>query len=95
MSLKENFDNISKYLAIHAEELNHLSNTEKLEIYGYYKQGAFGDCNIDRPGMMKYKERAKWDAWNSRKGISKEESMEKYIQLVKIYLPNCKHLICN
>lgn len=59
------------------------SNEELLELYGYYKQATIGDVNTERPGMFYMKEKYKWDNWNSRKGMSKEEAEEKYIQIVK------------
>ncbi|KAI3384014.1 hypothetical protein SNEBB_001040, partial [Seison nebaliae] len=41
------------------------TDEDQLELYGYYKQVNVGNVNIDRPGMLKMRERAKWDAWNS------------------------------
>jgi len=58
-----------------------LSNEELLELYKYYKQASVGDCNTDRPGMLDFKGKAKWDAWNGLKGTSKEDAMTKYVQL--------------
>ena len=42
-----------------------------------------GDCNTARPGMFDLKGKAKWDNWNSRKGMSKDEASDKYIKLVE------------
>jgi len=58
-----------------------LSNEELLELYKYYKQASVGDCNTDRPGMLDFKGKAKWDAWNGLKGTAKEDAMTKYVQL--------------
>lgn len=57
------------------------SDGDKLELYGLYKQVTVGDVNtstfyitffnglsLARPGMMDFQGKAKWDAWNSRKG---------------------------
>uniref|UniRef100_A0A803KF82 ACB domain-containing protein n=1 Tax=Xenopus tropicalis TaxID=8364 RepID=A0A803KF82_XENTR len=33
----------------------------------------------DCPGMLDLKAKAKWDAWNLKKGLSKEEAMHAYI----------------
>ena len=57
------------------------SNEELLDLYGYFKQATVGDCNIDRPGIFDLKGRAKWDNWNSRKGMSKEDAEKAYIEL--------------
>lgn len=38
---------------------------------------------LDRPGgLFNMKDKAKWDAYNSRKGTSKEEAMRNYIAKV-------------
>lgn len=33
--------------------------------------------------MLDLKGKAKWDAWNSKKGVSQDEAKEKYIALVE------------
>jgi diazepam-binding inhibitor (GABA receptor modulating acyl-CoA-binding protein) len=40
--------------------------------------------NLERPGMLSLdlKGKAKWDAWNGRKGMSKSEAETNYISLV-------------
>uniref|UniRef100_A0A4W5RKR1 Acyl-CoA binding domain containing 7 n=1 Tax=Hucho hucho TaxID=62062 RepID=A0A4W5RKR1_9TELE len=43
------------------------SDQELLDMYGLYKQAIFGDINIDKPGMLDMKGKAKWEAWDSRK----------------------------
>ena len=35
-----------------------------------------------RPGFLDLKGKAKWDAWTANKGMSKEDAMQKYIELV-------------
>lgn len=43
----------------------------------------------ERPGMLDFKGKAKWDAWSSRKGMTKEAAMEAYVakadQLIATY----------
>merc|ERR1711893_385212 len=56
------------------------SNDDLLELYGLFKQATVGDCNTDRPGMFDLKGKAKWDAWNGRKGMSKEDAEKAYIE---------------
>jgi len=58
------------------------TDQELLELYGFYKQATMGDCSTDRPGMLDLKGKAKWDSWNGRKGMSREEAAKKYIALV-------------
>uniref|UniRef100_A0A8C5LJH9 ACB domain-containing protein n=1 Tax=Leptobrachium leishanense TaxID=445787 RepID=A0A8C5LJH9_9ANUR len=38
--------------------------------------------NIDSPGLLDLKGKAKWDARNSKKGLSKEDAMAAYISKV-------------
>ncbi|CAE8593621.1 unnamed protein product [Polarella glacialis] len=56
-----------------------MSNEQKLVFYSLYKQTTEGDAKGDRPGFMSFVARAKWDAWNSVRGKSQEESMARYI----------------
>lgn len=59
-----------------AQTLNKtLTNEELLELYALYKQGTVGDCNTSRPGMFDQKGRYKWDGWNGKKGVNKEDAM--------------------
>lgn len=57
------------------------TNEELLDLYGYYKQATVGDCSGGRPGMFDPKGRAKYDAWEKRKGTSKEDAEKAYIDL--------------
>ena len=54
-----------------------------LEMYGLYKQAMMGDVSGKRPGRVKVKARYKFDAWASRKGMSREDAMKEYIELIK------------
>jgi diazepam-binding inhibitor (GABA receptor modulator, acyl-CoA-binding protein) len=58
-------------------------NDTLLELYGLYKQASEGDVSTKRPGMLDIKGRAKWDAWSSRKGLSKDDARDKYVALVQ------------
>ena len=57
------------------------TNEELLDLYGYYKQATVGDCNTSRPWAIDLKGCAKWDKWNSHKGLSKAEAESKYITM--------------
>ena len=59
------------------------SQDDLLEVYALYKQGSIGDVNTDRPGMLDMKGKAKWDAWNSKKGTSQDDAKEQYIKKVE------------
>jgi acyl-CoA-binding protein len=58
------------------------STAELLELYALYKQGSVGEVDGKRPGMLDIKGRAKWDAWNGKKGLGREQAMEAYVALV-------------
>ncbi|MHA1263633.1 MAG: acyl-CoA-binding protein [Candidatus Helarchaeota archaeon] len=54
----------------------------QLELYGLYKQATIGNVQGERPGRMKVRARAKFDAWASRKGMLKEVAMKEYIKKI-------------
>ncbi len=58
------------------------SNDDLLQLYAFYKQATAGDVSGSRPGMLDLKGRAKYDAWAGKKGLKKDEAMEKYVALV-------------
>lgn len=58
-------------------------NDTMLRLYGLYKQGSLGDVAGDRPGMMDFVGRAKYDAWVAIAGMPQEEAMQAYIDLVE------------
>lgn len=66
------------------KELN-ISNEIKLSFYKYYKQSIYGNCYTPQPWFYYKLNRAKWDAWNSVKGMSTHEAMIKYISLYNTY----------
>ncbi|XP_033021949.1 acyl-CoA-binding domain-containing protein 7 [Lacerta agilis] len=55
------------------------TDDELRELYGLYKQSTVGNINIECPGMLDLKGKAKWEAWNLKKGMSKEDAMKAYI----------------
>ncbi|KAG8037510.1 hypothetical protein G9C98_005720 [Cotesia typhae] len=76
MSLDQEFEQA-------AEDIKSLtkrpSDDELLELYALFKQATVGDVNTGRPGMLDLKGKAKWDRWNSKKGISKDDAKKSYI----------------
>lgn len=59
------------------------SPDELLELYALYKQATAGDASGDRPGMLDFKGRAKYDAWASRRGTSREDAARTYVGVVQ------------
>jgi acyl-CoA-binding protein len=57
--------------------------SELLELYALYKQGTIGDAQGERPGMLDFKGRAKFDSWQSKRGTSKDAAQQSYVSLVE------------
>ena len=60
------------------------SNDTLLQLYSLYKQASEGDVNTEAPSNpFDFVAKAKYEAWESLKGTSKEKAMQDYIDLVK------------
>jgi diazepam-binding inhibitor (GABA receptor modulating acyl-CoA-binding protein) len=57
-------------------------NATLLKLYALYKQSTSGDNSEKKPGFGDMVGRAKWDAWNGLKGISPDDAMQQYIDLI-------------
>lgn len=80
MSLTEKFNKAAEEV----KELNSQpSDSDLLELYSLYKQATVGDCNTSRPGMLDFKGKAKWDAWDRMKGMDQDTAKTTYIQKVE------------
>jgi diazepam-binding inhibitor (GABA receptor modulating acyl-CoA-binding protein) len=58
-------------------------------------QATVGDVEGGQPWAVQMEARAKWDAWNSVKGMSKEDAMRQYIAIVAKGDPNWKVSCCH
>lgn len=58
-------------------------NQDLLRLYALYKQATVGDATGDRPGMMEFVKRAKYDAWAAMAGTSREDAMRTYVEVVE------------
>jgi diazepam-binding inhibitor (GABA receptor modulating acyl-CoA-binding protein) len=58
-------------------------NDTLLRLYALYKQATYGDVSGRRPGMTDFVGRAKYDAWEGLKGVSKDKAMLDYIDQVE------------
>ena len=59
------------------------SNDILLQLYSLYKQATTGDVNTEPPSNpFDFVNKAKFDAWTSLKGKSKDAAMQEYIDLV-------------
>jgi len=55
------------------------TNEQKLTFYKYFKQATSGSVKGAQPWAVQFEARAKWDAWNSVKGIGPEEARALYV----------------
>ena len=84
-ALEEQFEAAKK----HVMELSEKPSNEKmLELYALNKQATIGDINAEKPAMFDFVAAAKYNAWNAKKGMTKEEAMQKYIDLVGVLFRN-------
>ena len=58
-------------------------NDTMLRLYALYKQGSEGDNKGTKPGFFDFVGAAKYEAWEKLQGVSQEQAMRKYIDLVK------------
>ena len=58
------------------------SNDVMLALYSLYKQATDGDVSGSKPGMFDLVGQAKYNAWKDKKGLSKEQAMQQYIDKV-------------
>jgi acyl-CoA-binding protein len=65
-----------------AKALPPQSDDALLELYGLYKQATLGDVAGEEPGAFDFVGRAKFDAWASRRGMSRDDAMRAYVALV-------------
>jgi len=65
-------------------QLKHRPDDETLlELYSYFKQATIGDASGPRPGPFDFVARAKYDAWEGRRGMSREVAKRGYIKLLE------------
>jgi diazepam-binding inhibitor (GABA receptor modulating acyl-CoA-binding protein) len=58
-------------------------NATLLKIYGLYKQATTGDNADKKPGFSDMVARAKWEAWDGFKGLSADDAMQQYVDLIE------------
>jgi diazepam-binding inhibitor (GABA receptor modulator, acyl-CoA-binding protein) len=81
MDLKEQFEQAAAASKTLSEKPD---NETLLKLYSFYKQGSLGDVEGDAPSNpFDFVAKAKYNAWESLKGKSKEDAMQEYIDLIK------------
>ncbi|KAI8043705.1 acyl-CoA-binding domain-containing protein 5 [Drosophila gunungcola] len=56
------------------------STSMMLKFYGLFKQATEGGCDQKKPGFWDIVGKAKWDAWNDNRHLSKEQAMQRYVE---------------
>jgi diazepam-binding inhibitor (GABA receptor modulating acyl-CoA-binding protein) len=65
-------------------ELNEAPDVQtKLKLYALYKQASEGDVTGERPSAIQFVAQAKFDAWSKLAGVSREQAMQDYVNLVE------------
>ena len=79
MALQEEFEKAATEARQLAERP---SNEVLLKLYSLYKQGTEGDVSGEAPSMADFVARAKYNAWEQLKGMSRQEAQQKYVDQV-------------
>jgi len=66
-----------------------LDDQDLLDAYGLFKQAESNDAPVPAPFFppWKVKERRKFEAWQARSGLSREEAMDEYVRLIENIVP--------
>ena len=80
--IKAAFDAANAFVASSKKGEIDLSNSDKLMFYALYKQSTVGPCSGKQPSRMQIVARAKFDAWNSLKQMSKKDAQLKFIEIL-------------
>ena len=59
-----------------------VTDTQRLQLYGWYKQATGGNNTAAQPWAFQVYELAKWNAWTNCKNMSQEDAMTNYVNLV-------------
>lgn len=62
-----------------------LGNDQMLQLYAHYKQATAGPNTTPQPGMLNFKDSAKWKAWKALGTLPKATAEAKYAALVNQY----------
>lgn len=82
--MSEELETLFQAAAEKARGIQNVASENKKKLYGLYKQATEGSIgNRPRPGIFDQVGRAKWDGWAALNGMSKEEAMNQYIELVE------------
>lgn len=80
--MSQEFTAIADRIKAKGKELG-VSNDDALKLYGLFKQAQEGDNKNEQPSFYQLEAKAKWNAWNAKKGTPKEQAEKEYIALAK------------
>ena len=80
---EEAFNKAVEYVKSGPKPAKKVPNSEKLKVYALFKQATEGDVQGSQPWKVQLEKRAKWDAWNAVKGMSKEDAMKAYAAAIE------------
>ena len=78
MSLQDRFE----AAMTKARGLSNQSNETLLDLYGLYKQATEGNVKGEAPSGFDFRGAAKYAAWEKRRGMSSDQAMQAYADLV-------------
>lgn len=84
--LAKHFEAIAAKLKSYGTSLN-LKNEQLLNLYSLYKQANEGDNTTAQPSFYQLEAKAKWNAWNTQKGKSKEQAKQGYVEYALTLIP--------
>ena len=76
------FDAATVWLSTFGDSLN-LTDDQRLQCYGLFKQSTVGPCNVPQPGLIDLIARAKWTAWSTLGDMPKLEAQAQYLALIQ------------
>jgi diazepam-binding inhibitor (GABA receptor modulator, acyl-CoA-binding protein) len=80
--MAEKFELYAEGIKTKDDFVNGLTNEQKLDLYSLFKQATVGDVNTDRPGMLDFKGKAKWDAWKAKEGMDQDTAKQAYVDFL-------------
>ncbi|XP_054718010.1 acyl-CoA-binding domain-containing protein 6-like [Uloborus diversus] len=84
-ALDETFKRAADFVTYNASVMQ---QDDLLFLYGRYKQALHGKCNEPMPGILKFRNRSKWNSWNALGDLSKTEAMKQYVEKVSQISPD-------
>ena len=66
-----------------SNSLNSNDNFVTLIVLFFSREIPFFFFFLARPGMLDFRGKAKWDAWDKKKGMNQDDAKEQYIQKVE------------